>query len=84
MWTGPLSGDSWVVAIVNRYDKEESVLMDWHTDGAVPLGRYQVQDLWSGETMSDIVVGGEEWEGARWYGIIQPHATNCFKLTLIM
>ena len=51
--------------------------MDWHTDGAVPLGRYQVQDLWSGETMSDIVVGGEEWEGARWYGIIQSHATNC-------
>ena len=43
MWAGPLEGDSWVVVIVNRFDKEESITMDWHVDGAIPLGTYTVQ-----------------------------------------
>ena len=43
MWAGPLTGDSWVVVILNRFDKEESITMDWHVDGAIPLGTYSVQ-----------------------------------------
>ena len=43
MWAGPLAGDSWVVVILNRFDKEESITMDWHVDGAIPLGTYTVQ-----------------------------------------
>jgi len=81
VWVGPLSGDSWVVTIVNRFDKEESIGMDWHEDAKIPLGNYHIQDLWSGEMLPDIIVGGEEWEGARWYGIIQPHDNYSFKLT---
>ena len=70
-----------MVVILNRFDKEESVAMDWHLDAMIPLGSYQVQDLWSGESLLDIVVGGEEWEGARWYGIIPPHDNYAYKLT---
>ena len=40
---GPLAGDSWVVVILNRFDKEESITMDWHVDGSIPLGKYAVQ-----------------------------------------
>jgi len=81
VWAGPLSGDSWVVVILNRFDKEESITMDWHVDGSIPLGNYAVQDLWSGEMLPDIVVGGEEWEGARWYGIVAAHDNRSYKLT---
>ena len=99
MWAGPLTGDSWVVVILNRFDKEESITMDWHVDGAIPLGTYTVQvnrlsltseayghcqDLWSGDMLPDIVVGGEEWEGARWYGIVAAHDNRSYKLTPVM
>ena len=43
VWAGPLAGDSWVVVILNRFDKEESITMDWHVDGSIPLGNYTVQ-----------------------------------------
>ena len=81
VWTGPLSGDSWVVVIINRFDKEESVVMDWHADALIPLGSYHVEDLWSGDSLPDIIVGGEEWEGARWYGIIPAHDNYAYKFS---
>ena len=31
--------------------------------------------------LPDIVVGGEEWEGARWYGIVAAHDNRSYKLT---
>ena len=40
-----------------------------------------VQDLWSGEAVANITVGGEEWEGARWRGIVHSHDNYSFKLT---
>ena len=43
VWAGPLAGDSWAVVILNRFDKEESITMDWHVDGSIPLGNYTVQ-----------------------------------------
>ena len=64
VWAGPLAEDSWVVVIVNRFDKEESITMDWHKDAAIPVGKYHVQDLWTREMLPDVVVGGEEWEGS--------------------
>ena len=42
------------------------------------------QDLWSGDMLPDIVVGGEEWEGARWYGIVAAHDNRSYKLTPVM
>ena len=39
------------------------------------------QDLWSGEAVANITVGGEEWEGARWRGIVHSHDNYSFKLT---
>ena len=102
VWAGPLAGDGWAVVILNRFDKEESITMDWHVDGSIPLGKYAVQvdnqmshnqlilivntsqDLWSGEMLPDIVVGGEEWEGARWYGIVAAHDNRSYKLTPVV
>ena len=55
--------------------------MDWHVDASIPLGEYSVQDLWTGEAVANITVGGEEWEGARWRGIVQSHDNYSFKLT---
>ena len=43
-----------------------------------------VQDLWSGEAVANITVGGEEWEGARWRGIVQSHDNYSFKLTPVI
>ena len=68
-------------SLVVRFDKEEAVVMDWHVDASIPLGEYSVQDLWSGEAVANITVGGEEWEGARWRGIVHSHDNYSFKLT---
>ena len=43
-----------------------------------------LQDLWTGQMLPDIVVGGEEWEGARWYGIVAAHDNRSYKLTPVM
>ena len=32
------------LAVRVRFDKEESVVMDWHVDASIPLGEYSVQD----------------------------------------
>ena len=45
------------------------------------LGDLALTHPFLGEMLPDIIVGGEEWEGARWYGIIQPHDNYSFKLT---
>ena len=70
-----------MVVIVNRFDKEESITMDWHEDAAIPVGKYHVQDLWTGDMLPDVVVGWEEWEGARWYRIVQAHENFSYKLS---
>ena len=55
--------------------------MDWARDAAIPPGHYQLQDLWTGEELGGIVVGGEVWEAAQWKGILQAHDNWSFKLT---
>ena len=42
------------------------------------------QDLWTGEILPDIVVGGEEWEGARWYGIVAAHDNRSYRLSPVV
>ena len=77
----PLAGQAWVVLILNRFDKEISLTMDWHTQALVPLGTYQVEDLWSGLVVANITAGGESWEGAEYRAIMQPHQNLVFKLS---
>ena len=38
-----------VDAALGRFDKEESVVMDWHMDASIPLGEYSVQERASNE-----------------------------------
>jgi len=82
VWAGPLSHGSWVVVVVNRHDKEESISMNWETDAKVPVGTYTVENLWLGEELEgEIVVGGEEWEGFEFRGILPAHDNWAFKLS---
>ena len=43
MWGGPLSGNSFVVVVINRFDVEKQILMNWSEDAKVPPGVYSVQ-----------------------------------------
>ena len=81
VWTGPLAGQAWVVLILNRFDKEISLTMDWHTQALVPLGTYQVEDLWSGLVVANITAGGDTWEGSEYTAIMEPHQNLVFKLS---
>ncbi|XP_023332001.1 alpha-galactosidase [Eurytemora carolleeae] len=81
VWGGPLSGNSFVVVVINRFDVEKQILMNWSEDAMVPAGVYSVQDLWTGDIVDSAVVGGEDWEGGDYQGILPPHANWAFKLT---
>ena len=95
VWAGPLAGSAWVVVVVNRFDKEESISMDWALDAAIPVGRYTLIDLWTGQELWEVVVGGEVvhfalvsapdctlqvWEHAQWKGILPAHDNWAFRL----
>ena len=71
------------MVVVNRFDKEESITMDWKVDAAIPAGKYQLENLWTGDNLGLIVVGGEVWEAAQWKGILQMHDNWSFKLSPI-
>ena len=43
VWGGPLSGNSFVVVVINRFDVEKQILMNWSEDAKVPAGVYSVQ-----------------------------------------
>ena len=70
-----------MVVVVNRFDKEESITIDWLKDALIPAGRYQLEDLWSGTQHGMVVVGGEVWDAAQWKGILRAHDNWCFKLS---
>ena len=40
-----------------------------------------IKDLWTGDVVDSAVVGGEDWEGGDYQGILPPHANWAFKLT---
>jgi len=81
VWGGPLSEGSYVILVLNRFDKEEQIVMDWSVDAKLPPGSYSVQDLWSGEMIDVAVSGGEDWEGGKYKGILAAHDNWTFKLT---
>jgi len=83
IWMGPLAGDAWVVVIVNRFDKEESVLLNWESDAGLTPGRYSLTDLWHGESLGEVEVGGLSWEGGDWKGILPAHDSWAFRLQLL-
>ena len=81
IWTGPLSSQAWVVLVLNRFDKEISFTMDWHSQALIPLGSYQLEDVWTGQVVANITAGGHTWQGAEYRGILQPHENLSFKLS---
>lgn len=81
VWAGPLSEGSFVVVVVNRFDKEESITMDWMLDASIPSGNYNLENLWTGAELGLVVVGGEVWQAAQWKGILAGHDNWSFKLT---
>jgi hypothetical protein len=43
VWAGPLSNASFAVVVVNRFDAEKFVSLDWALDAKIPHGLYTVQ-----------------------------------------
>merc|ERR1711971_485499 len=84
VWAGPLEGDAWVVVVLNRFDKEEEITVDWAVDAKIPEGSYQLRDLWHGEDLQEVKVGGLIWEGSVWKGVLAAHANWAFKLTPVL
>lgn len=81
VWAGPLSDAGFVVVVVNRFDTEKFVSLDWAEDAKIPHGPYTVQNLWTGAMEGQVISGGEEWEGAFWKGNLEAHGNWAFKLS---
>jgi len=47
VWAGPLTGNTFVVALVNRNQQTQSITANWSDIGAVSSTRYVVRDLWA-------------------------------------
>ena len=54
IWTGPLSGGSHVVIVVNRKETASSLSFDWLADARVPQGKYHLYDLWQHRTVANM------------------------------
>ena len=84
VWQGPLSNGSFVVVVVNRFNEEKSITMDWAEDAKIPISangsnRFELQNLWNGELLGQIVVGEDAWNG-----ILRSHQNEAFKLIPVM
>ena len=84
VWQGPLSNGSFVVIVVNRFDEEKSINMDWAEDAKIPIStngsnRFELQNLWNGELLGQIVVGEDVWSG-----VLRSHQNEAFKLIPVM
>ena len=57
--------------------------MDWAKDAAIPItsgnNLFELQDLWSGEILGQIVVGESVWKGE-----LATHQNQAFKLTPVI
>ena len=84
VWQGPLANGSFVVIVVNRFDEEKSINMDWAEDAKIPIStngsnRFELQNLWNGELLGQIVVGEDVWSG-----VLRSHQNEAFKLIPVM
>ena len=81
MWRGPLFGGAYVVVVLNRFDEEKQILLDWANDVTIPISQnnndnlFVLQDLWSGTYLGNITIGESIWEGT-----LQSHQNWAFKL----
>ena len=39
MWRGPLFGGAYVVVVLNRFDEEKQILLDWANDANLPISQ---------------------------------------------
>ena len=85
VWQGPLSNGSFVVVVLNRFDEEKSITMDWAEDAKIPISNntsnnlFELQNLWTGEILGQITVGKDLWKGT-----LATHQNQAFKLTPII
>ena len=54
VWSGPLLNGDHVVVIVNRFDHDVNVEIDWQHDANIPHGIYEVRDLWNHKSLGII------------------------------
>ena len=56
VWSGPLSGDAFVVIVVNRADVAMKVSFDWATGAKVSPGVYRLFDVWQHKYIANISI----------------------------
>ena len=83
VWQGPLLNGSFAVVVVNRFNETKNITMDWAKDAAIPVtsgnNLFELQDLWSGEILGEIVVGENVWNG-----VLATHQNQAFKLSPVV
>ena len=85
VWQGPLSNGSFAVVVLNRFNEEKSITMDWAEDAKIPFTNntsnnlFELQNMWTGEILGQITVGKDAWKG-----ILATHQNQAFKLTPII
>lgn len=85
VWQGPLSNGSFAVVVVNRFNEEKSITMDWAEDAKIPITNntssnlFELQNLWTGEIVGQVIVGEDAWKGT-----LATHENQAFKLTPII
>ena len=81
MWRGPLSHGAYVVVVLNRFNEEKQIILDWAKDATLPISEnmeenvFILQDLWSGDYLSNVTIGESKWDGN-----LMAHQNWAFKL----
>ena len=85
VWQGPLSNGCYAVVVLNRFNEEKSITMNWAEDAKIPITNntsnnlFDLQNLWTGEILGQITVGKDAWKGT-----LAAHQNQAFKLTPII
>lgn len=76
IWQGPLAKGAFIVIVLNRFDYETEINLNWAEDADLPPGmRFVLRDLWQGKDLG-VIFSGDNWKGT-----LQEHDHRAFKLT---
>lgn len=75
-WSGLLENGDYVVIVVNRYDHDVEIEIDWFKDALIPDGAYEIRDLWQHKNIGTIDSTTKLWN----LGIVELHDNRAFRL----
>ena len=72
---------AYVVVVINRFNEKKNISMNWAKDAQISISPnfeenlYDLQNLWTGEILTNIEIGQSIWEGE-----LESHQNWAFKL----